>query len=56
MKIIIHLHEINLEGVAGGKNIREGIVNCIEFFKKKILDDDLSKLMILAINDLEKIL
>ncbi len=53
---ILNINPFKMEVVVGGKTIREGIINSIEAFKKKVTDEDMGRILNAAILDLEKIL
>ncbi len=53
---ILNVKPLKIEVVVGGKSIREGIINSINAFKKKVTDEDIGRILNPAIEDLEKIL
>jgi len=56
LKTVIDTGVFKIETVAGGLSIREAIINCIDLFKKKNLEADMTAAVTIAINDLETML
>ncbi len=56
VQVVLDVKLVKFEMVAGGVTPREGLINCIDGLKKRALDENLTKLMDEAIQDIETML